>query len=188
MARPIEYNQEQVLDKVMETFWLKGYEGTSVSDLVDATSLNTRTMYNLYGDKNGLFRAALDNYHDKIMGDFFTTLKQNEGLKGIRMIFDWVAENEMMNGCLFANTLSECNVIDKDCLGFVKDAFGKVEAQFAENLTQARKAGEFNGDLKATSKLLLLIMQGMSVFSKTRPTKTERKKMIDSALTILSAN
>ena len=188
MARPIEYNQEQVLDKVTETFWLKGYEGTSVSDLVDATKLNTRTMYNLYGDKKGLFRAALDNYYDKVMSGLFKTLKRNEGLPGIRMACNLVAEWEMLNGCLFSNTLSECNVVDKGSLVIVKDAFGKLEAYFAKNLRQARKAGDFNGDVKATSKLLLLIMQGLSVFSRTKPTKSERKKIIDSALAILSAS
>lgn len=188
MARPIEYNQEQVLDKVMETFWLKGYEGTSVSDLVDATKLNTRTMYNLYSDKKGLFRAALYNYHDKIMSGLFKILKQNEGLPGIRMAGNWVAEWEMLNGCLFSNTLSECNVVDKDCLRIVKDDFVKLEAHFAENLRQARKAGDFSGEVKVTSKFLLLIMQGMSVFSRTKPTKAERKKIIDSALAILSAS
>lgn len=188
MARPIEYNQDQVLGKVMETFWLKGYEGTSVSDLVDATKLNTRTMYNLYGNKKGLFRAALDNYHNKIMSGLFETLEQNDGLPGIRMACNLVAQWDMLNGCLFSNTLSECNVVDKDSFGFVKDTFGKLEARFAKNLRQARKSGDFNGDVKATSKLLLLIMQGMSVFSRTKPTKNERKKIIDSALAILSTS
>jgi hypothetical protein len=77
-------------------------------------------------------------------------------------------------------------MVDEDCLNVVKNTFKKVEAQFAENLKQARKAKEFNGDVKSTSKLLLLIMQGMSVFSKSKPTKTERKNMMDSALAILT--
>lgn len=187
MARPIEYDLEEVLDRVMETFWLKGYEGTSVSDLVKATRLNSRTMYNLYGDKNGLFRAAIDNYYDKVMSGLFKTLKQNRGLPGIRMVCSQVAEWEMLNGCLFSNTLSEANVVDKDIHGFVKSVFLKLEAQFAKNLRQANKAGDFNGDVKSTSKLLLLIMQGMSVFSRIKPTKAERRKLIENAMAILSA-
>jgi len=59
MGRPREFDEERVLDAVMETFWCQGYEGTSTQDLVDATGLGRGSLYAAYANKDGLFEQAL---------------------------------------------------------------------------------------------------------------------------------
>ena len=53
-----------VLDVVVELFWTKGYEATSISDIVEATGLNKSSLYNTFGPKNDLFEAAVERYLD----------------------------------------------------------------------------------------------------------------------------
>ncbi|MDH8297430.1 TetR/AcrR family transcriptional regulator, partial [Klebsiella pneumoniae] len=61
-GRPKIFNRERVLDKAMMQFWAYGYEGTSLSHLVDATGAKAPTLYAEFGNKEGLFRAAMDRY------------------------------------------------------------------------------------------------------------------------------
>src|SRR6202020_377715 len=62
MARPREFDEEVVLDAAVQCFWARGYESTSVKDLMEGTGLTAASLYNAYGDKRAMFRTALDRY------------------------------------------------------------------------------------------------------------------------------
>lgn len=62
MARPREFNEDQVLDAAMNVFWRRGYAGTTTQDLVDATGLGRSSLYAAYGSKQGIFEHALIRY------------------------------------------------------------------------------------------------------------------------------
>ncbi len=64
MARPREFDEEDVVARAMHVFWTKGYDATSVQDLVDATGLKRGSLYGAFGDKRGLFLTAFGNYAD----------------------------------------------------------------------------------------------------------------------------
>src|SRR5215472_1215892 len=68
MARPREFDEQFVLNAVMQCFWNRGYEATSVKDLVDKTGIIAASLYNAFGDKRALFRAALDQYIESSVG------------------------------------------------------------------------------------------------------------------------
>jgi len=55
MARPIEFDREEVLQKAIGVFWQKGYSATSIKNLVEATGLQPGSIYAAFGDKRGLF-------------------------------------------------------------------------------------------------------------------------------------
>ena len=67
MARVREFNEDQVLDAAMHLFWAKGYPGTSMHDIVDATGLQGPRIYNAYGNKRGLFNVVLPRYSERVM-------------------------------------------------------------------------------------------------------------------------
>jgi len=62
MARPREFNETEALDRVVEVFWERGFEGTSIADLQEATGLGRQSLYNAFGGKRELFLRALDRY------------------------------------------------------------------------------------------------------------------------------
>ena len=62
MARPKEFDQDKALDKAMTLFWQKGYEATSIQDLVDHLGIGRRSLYDTFKSKHDLFIAALDRY------------------------------------------------------------------------------------------------------------------------------
>ncbi len=66
MPRSREFDPEQALQEVMNTFWEKGYDGTSLQDLEAATGLKKQSLYRLYGDKHGMYLASLQAYAQEI--------------------------------------------------------------------------------------------------------------------------
>jgi AcrR family transcriptional regulator len=62
MGRPRSFDLDEALDRALQVFWRKGYEGASLSDLTKAVSVNRPSLYAAFGDKKALFRKALDRY------------------------------------------------------------------------------------------------------------------------------
>lgn len=62
MSRPTKYIKTDVLNNALGAFWRRGYEGCSVQILVEATGLSRQSLYNIFGDKDGLFRAVIAHY------------------------------------------------------------------------------------------------------------------------------
>ena len=63
-GRPRSFDLEKALDAAMQVFWRNGYEGASLSDLTQAMGINRPSLYAAFGDKEALFRKALDRYDE----------------------------------------------------------------------------------------------------------------------------
>src|SRR5213083_2561468 len=61
-GRPRAFDPDAALDRAMHVFWAKGYEGASLSDLTSAMDINRPSLYAAFGNKEQLFRKALDRY------------------------------------------------------------------------------------------------------------------------------
>src|SRR5262245_6142912 len=62
MARPREFDEGEVLDAIVSTFWSRGFEATSIQDIVEATGLSRASLYGAFGDKEKLFERAIGRY------------------------------------------------------------------------------------------------------------------------------
>ncbi len=66
-GRPREFDTELALDRAMELFWRKGYEGTSLSDLTETLGITRPSLYAAFGNKEALFRSVLKRYEAKVV-------------------------------------------------------------------------------------------------------------------------
>lgn len=62
MARPREFDEDLVLDRALSAFWARGYDATSIEDLVRATGLGRASLYGAFGDKEQLFQRVVGHY------------------------------------------------------------------------------------------------------------------------------
>ena len=66
MARPLEFDRNQALEKAMEVFWTQGYKATSVNDLTQAMGVSKSSLYGTFGGKHALFIECIKFYCDNI--------------------------------------------------------------------------------------------------------------------------
>ena len=64
MARPRQYDEQVLLERAQDEFWVNGYDRTSIDDLAAATGVGNGSLYAAYGSKLGLFLAVFQRYCD----------------------------------------------------------------------------------------------------------------------------
>lgn len=110
MARCVEFNEVEKIDKAMNVFSEKGYNATSMQDLVDAMQINRSSLYNTIGDKHQLFMKCIGNYFDNAMLEIKEKVAKESSAKQalIRIITDktdWIVSDD--KGCLGMKTSFE---------------------------------------------------------------------------------
>ena len=95
MARPREFDDSVVLDAAVERFWNRGYEATSVRDLIEATGLTGASLYNAFGDKRALFRAALAHYAETSIGKRIQRCEALPPRQAIAAVFDEILRRSL---------------------------------------------------------------------------------------------
>ena len=63
IGRPKEFDREEALQKAMELFWARGYEGTGMRELLQHMGIGRQSLYDTFGDKRSLFIEALKCYN-----------------------------------------------------------------------------------------------------------------------------
>ncbi len=112
MPRTEVFDREEVLEKAKNIFWFKGYNGTSMQDLVDATDLNRSSIYNSFGNKMELYLQTLKKYQGDISDLFDKANKQERNaIETIGLIFLYVLEDILEDteekGCMLINCRTE---------------------------------------------------------------------------------
>ena len=148
MARPIEFDREEVLRKAIGIFWQKGYGGASIKDLVEATGLQPGSLYAAFGDKRGLFLAAIDSYFEDMKRMIYSMLHTDQAaIVRIETFFNRLVSDsvtdEHRKGCFLVNTLLEIPVHDQEINTRLQTMFGEVENEFKGVLKEHIASGEF---------------------------------------------
>src|ERR1700756_768412 len=127
-GRPREFCVDDALAKALRVFWSKGYEGTSLTDLTEAMGITRPSLYAAFGNKEALFRKALDLYeHDKLA--YVSAALEAPTARG-------VAER-MLSGALEMQTTGSD---PKGCLGVIATVACGTEAQSIKAEVVARQA------------------------------------------------
>src|ERR1700751_5159134 len=88
MAGVKQFDRNEVLDRATAAFWSRGYEATSIDELVEATGIGRGSLYGTFGDKRQLFLAALDRYWNTVGMEIFAQLSDPEARPPIERMFD----------------------------------------------------------------------------------------------------
>jgi TetR/AcrR family transcriptional regulator, transcriptional repressor for nem operon len=189
MARTKEFDQEQALDAAMHLFWERGYEATSIQELVDATGVQRQSLYDTFGSKHEIFLQSLMRYQ-ALQGHHVSELTSKHpkgGLPLIRAIFESCASQTVCDarGCFAANCAAELGVSDKAVAERVRIGRDGLEDVFKRCLEQARGTREFksSSSVSALAQFLVNAFFGLRLIARTRPTKA----MIDNVVSVTLA-
>ncbi len=171
-----KYDETEVLDRAMATFWAHGYEATSISDLVAATGINRGSIYAAFEDKHTLFVRALERYDQQHRFDFLARIeKDNDPKSAILAVFDAVIAAALggakPSGCLLVNTALELSEHDPEIARIVRNSLTEVEKFFSRQIATGQVQGQLpvGLDPKKTGAALLALFLGLRVLSRSRP-------------------
>jgi TetR/AcrR family transcriptional repressor of nem operon len=188
LARPKAYDEAAMLDRVMEVFWARGYDGTSIQDLVGKTGVNRGSLYGAYPDKRALFLASIKRYLDLVVEDNVRRLLAVEPAgEAIRGFFVGLVEaplERLRRGCLLTNSAVELGLEDAQVASLVRGAFRRVEQVFCARLVEAKSAGQLMDGVqpKALARLLITVLQGIRVMSRVGADRAAMRDAVNSAL------
>ncbi|EJS69496.1 MULTISPECIES: TetR/AcrR family transcriptional regulator [Bacillus] len=188
MARLREFDEEKALDAAMQLFWEKGYAATSLSELTAKMEIQKPSLYSAFGDKEGLFEAALRRYTNLHAANIRTKLQNEQSVKGaIRTFFENMVEEEykkeFSKGCFCINTMVELAPHNEKFEVLTREHQMYLAVIFQELITKGIRSGELQNDLnaKALAQTLVTSLIGLTVLMKSRP----ERSVIDNSISII---
>jgi len=193
MARPAQFEREEVLEKAMQAFWHHGYCATSMADLVEATKLKPGSLYAAFQSKEDLFLATLDYYGQQSAARIEQALAGADSpLEGIRRYFRHLAREaadpKTRRSCFLVNTVLELARQNKAVQKRVNRHLGAIEALFRRALEAAQAKGELSRDKdpKALAAFLMSNIWGLRVLGGTAPAPERTRAVVNQLLQILA--
>ncbi len=190
MARTKEFDKEQVLKKAMDLFWTKGYNATSMQDLVDGLGISRSSMYDTFGDKEALFCAALSSYKTHQSASICHAFNNIPSpLQAIKAVFGGVLTgtiNDDTKGCFLVNAATELSNNNEK----VKDLICQNTDEVVNTLTTGIKKGQDMGEIKTTveaKQLAFFIYNTMTGIQVSLRAGTDKKNLSDVVAIALSA-
>lgn len=188
MARLREFDEEKALDAAMQLFWEKGYAATSLSELTAKMEIQKPSLYSAFGDKEGLFEAALRRYTNLHAANIRTKLQNEQSVKeAIRTFFENMVEEEykkdFSKGCFCINTMVELAPHNEKFEVPTREHQMYLAVIFQELITKGIRSGELQNDLnaKAVAQTLVTSLIGLTVLMKSRP----ERSVIDNSVSII---
>ena len=192
MARQKEFDRDEVLHKAMEAFWARGYEGTSIQDLVKHMGINRQSIYDTFGDKHTLFLQALDRYREIQSRRLFEVLERPGSMKNnLRRLFEDAVARALSEegrwGCFVGNSISELAGRCKETATRTCNSVAVAEKMFQRAIEQGKQQGNFTGvnDSRAVARFLYSSLQGVIMMAKTSRDRKVLNDVVKVTLSVL---
>lgn len=165
------YNETIVLDRAARAFWARGFEATSMAELVKATGINRGSLYAAFTDKRTLFLRSLEHYDKTYCASFLNDIAAACTPKeAIFAAFDAASAQhpDRPRGCLLINTALEMSPRDFEIAEYIDARLREVEDFFHGNIVLAVKDGAIRRDIdaRATAQALLGLFIGLRVLTR----------------------
>ena len=192
MARTKNFDENEVLDKALEIFWKKGFNATSMQDLVDHLGINRASLYNTFGDKHTLYLASLKRYRQQTSNRLLTQIRSEKSALGI--IKDFLTGTIKQNvqdpnqlGCFLVNAATELANSDDDIQNIFNDNKKTVEKVLNELIIEGQASGEIatKHSSEALARFLFNTLTGLRVMAKGDISEKEFNEVADVTLSAL---
>ncbi|MFW5488752.1 MAG: TetR/AcrR family transcriptional regulator [Desulfovibrio sp.] len=191
MARPQEFDTQQVLEEVLLEFWTHGYERTTLQDIMQATGLNKSSLYSQYENKHALFLAAFDRYRKEYRESLQRVMQGAGARDAIETFFRDMLPNtegtDRQAGCMSINVAVEMAPHDPEVRERVDSDFRFVEEQLKQTIERGQSEGDINPGLNArsTARMLVVAFAGIQVLTRSQCGKESLDEALSAFLQVL---
>lgn len=186
------FDTDEALSRATDLFWAKGYDASSLSDLIKTMGINKGSLYNAYGNKNELFIKALVRYCEINQQSFLAEVKAIEDpVKSLTVFFDTVlkqAKDDKQNkGCFLCNTALELPYHGNEIKNIVQDSITEIEVFFKEQIERGIERGTIPQETAPApvAKSLIALLVGLRVLSRGTYDKKALEAIRDQALALI---
>ena len=189
MARPKTFDTGVALDAAVRVFWERGYEATSIQDLVDALGVNRASLYATFGDKAKLFEAAMDRYLEATQTGAASHLRPphagREAVAGyLQALVDQASRTDVPQGCLLLNTAATCTTAPPAVLEKASDSLRKTEEALHAALRRD-PALATRKDLRPLTRFFAAQAHGLAMLARTGAKPSALREAATVALRVL---
>lgn len=190
MGRPRTFDKNQALDRALEVFWRKGYEGASICDLTEAMGINPPSLYAAFGNKEALFRQAVDRYVETKSDFIREALAQPKARDAIAQLLHGtvrsLTDKSNPTGCLLVQGVAGAG----DHAQCIRDQLAQrredaVKA-IRERLKRAKAEGELppEADPAALARYFSTVTNGLVIQAASGARRKELERIADLALRV----
>ena len=190
IGRPRSFDMNEALDRALDVFWRKGYEGASICDLTEAMRINPPSLYAAFGNKEGLFCKALDRYverHDDVIREALARPKAKDGVAALlAKTVHALTDKSNPPGCLLVQGIAGAG----DHAQCIRDELSvrraANEKMIRERLKRAKAEGELpeSADPAALARFVATVTQGMAVQAAGGATRKELASVAEAAMAV----
>lgn len=192
VGRPREFDVDEALDAAMQAFWAKGYESTSLTDLMSATGLHKGSIYQAFGDKHTLFKLALRRYLEQIRAEMRSDVESAPSpFEGIRSVghgmLDNVDSDGSCRGCLAVNSMVELAPHDAEVKAILDEHLSLDRGLLEEAVAAAQDAGQLSAERRPAivATMIMTFMAGLATTTKGLIDIDEAHDLFDAQLDAL---
>jgi TetR/AcrR family transcriptional repressor of nem operon len=192
MARTKDFDEDEVLKKAIDLFWLKGYNATSMQDLVDGLGISRSSLYDTYGDKHTLFIKALQSYQCANSGQMCSIINSDKPAKEtirklLEMISNELLGDQAQKGCFMVNAEVEVAPHDPAVSKIICESDQTVEEAFYIVIKKGQETGQIksHGDARALARFIFNSVKGMQVTAKSINDRSVFEDIIQTTLSVL---
>src|SRR6478735_618983 len=139
VGRPRSFDREDALEKAVEAFWEKGYDGASISDLTATIGIAAPSLYAAFGDKRQLFEEASGRYIERLEAGLRDALAEPTARAAIERTLRETAEH---------HTADDCR---RGCLVMSEPRLAAERARIRDEIAERIRRGREEGDVPATA-------------------------------------
>lgn len=187
-GRPRVFDMDEALDKALEIFWKRGYEGASIAELTETLGINKPSLYAAFGNKEELFNKTLSRYVAGPVVFIQEAINQPSAYEVAQSFLtkavEFFTDTKHPKGCLIvqaALSVSADSLLVQDLLTKYRYSY---EKQLAKRFEKAKEEGDLPIDANAETlaKFLSTLHQGMSVQVTSGASKEELMQIVEFAL------
>lgn len=187
-GRPREFCVDVALAKALRVFWSKGYEGASLTDLTEAMAITRPSLYAAFGNKESLFRKALDLYECEKLAYVGKALAQPTARKVAETMLRGAVENvtscDEPHGCLRVIASVTCGPEAESIRAEVMARGKVVHQEIISRFERAKAEGDLPAhvDVEGLTDVLKALFQGISLQAGAGATREELARLVDTGL------
>jgi TetR/AcrR family transcriptional repressor of nem operon len=187
MARPREFDLPAAIDRGTRLLWSKGYEATSLDDLLRAMGIAKSSFYGVFRGKRDFLFKALDHYSDQVVDTLFGDSSEGSARAAIARTFESVIDRAGMEGCFLQNCAIELAHRDARTRVAVRRGLHRLEKAYYKAVVRGQETGEIpkSADALVLSRYLTASLNGLQTLARVERDRKALRQVAQAALSVL---